>query len=116
MKLKRRWHGPCVYKVREVKAPYSGESRSLRIVVAVPNMEGHRPFKNEPCVSFRKGFLLFESSDFRDSEVSTMVSKVTNALKGIGFETVEEVESYEARMTILMTPSKTMHKEQEESV
>ena len=115
MKKVRRWHGPCVYKVREVKRPYSGEVVSNRIVVAIPNMEGHRPFKDEPCVSFRKGYLVFESSDFQPEHTDSMIGKVTNALKGIGFETVEEVESYESRMMLLMKPSKTMHKEQEES-
>ena len=112
----RRWHGPCVYKVREVKRPYSGETTSLRIVVAIPNMEGHRPFKPEPCVSFRKGYLVFESSDFQFDQVDKMVSKVINALKGIGFETVTEVEDYETRMLELMRPSKTNHKEVDEEV
>lgn len=63
----KKWLGVFKYdlliKVREVNRPYGGDNNFLRIVVALPNLAG-RTMSGCEIPSFRKPFLIWESSDY----------------------------------------------------
>ena len=101
---KHKWKESCVYKVRDVKKPYSGEFVCHRILVAVPNMDGVKPFRNEPAVSFSRKYLLFETLDIPEEELDRKLEKVLNELRARGFAKIEPVEEYETRQLELMKP------------
>lgn len=113
MKRKRRY-GPAIYKVQEVNEPYSGQYKCLRLLVAIPNMEGTKPYTNEPAPSFRKGFLLYQSSDFHDKDRDRIVKGVVDLFLRSGFTVMEEVDGFKERMAHLMIPFRTEHKTEEE--
>lgn len=111
----RKWHGPCIYKIREVLSPIHKNSNGFRMVVAVPNMNGHKPFSEEPAPSFTKAYLLFQSSDYNMAEVQTKVEQHIRWLINRGFTSVESSEVYAARQLIEMTKNHTTtHKERDE--
>jgi len=97
--------GPCIYKVREVYSPIMEEFRGNRILVAIPNMEGRKPFSGTPCPSFAKTYLLFQSSDYEDYEVQKALERVIKELYARGFALVEDFESYQQRMLVKMLSS-----------
>lgn len=110
-----KWHGPCIYKVREVLSPHGKEFRGFRFVVAVPNMNGHKPFSSDPAASFSRQHLLFQSSDWSLAELERQTKGAIQFLLNRGFTTVEPSEVYEERMLTQMRQSKgTQHCEREE--
>lgn len=96
--LTRRWSGTCIYKVREVKSPYHQVFRGNRILVALPNMEGRKPFDGTPAPSFLQPFLIFQTSDYLDNEVSAATELLIRELKRRGFQQVEHADEYAGRM------------------
>jgi len=111
---RKRYYGPAIYKVQEVHEPYSGQYKCLRFLVAIPNMEGTKPYTNEPAPSFRKGYLLYQSSDFHDKDRDRIVEGVIRLFLKSGFTVMEEVDDFKERMSAVMIPSKTEHKTEEE--
>lgn len=65
------------YKVREITSPIREEFRGFRVVVAWPNLAGHKPFSNDPAPSFQKPYLMYIFGDYESYEV------VTQKLPGI---------------------------------
>lgn len=111
----RKWHGHCIYRVREVKSPILEQFRGFRFEVAVPNMQGHKPFSSEPAPSFTRSYLLFVSSDWCSEELDEKVKGAIQFLYNRGFDKVEPSELYSARQELEMAKSKgTQHKEPEE--
>lgn len=112
---RKKWHGTCIYKIREVTSPLHKTFRGFRFIVAVPNMQGHKPFTNEPAASFSRQFLLFQSSDWNFEELEQKVKGAILFLINRGFEKVEPAQDYEARMEVERLKTKTtVHKEREE--
>lgn len=111
---KKRYYGPAIYKVQEVLEPYSGQYKCLRLLIAIPNMEGNKPFKSDPAPSFRKQYLLYQSSDFHTDDKDRIVTAVLNLFLKSGFTVMEPVFEYQERMEILMTPQRLDHQEREE--
>jgi hypothetical protein len=111
---RKRYYGPAIYKVQEVNEPYSGQYKCLRLLIAIPNMEGTKPYTNEPAPSFRKGYLLYQSSDFHDKDRDRIVAAVLSLFLRSGFTVVEDVDDFRERMLVLMTPSRTEHKTNDE--
>jgi len=94
--------GPCIYKVRDVYSPIMEEFRGCRVLVAIPNMEGRKPFSTTPCPSWTRSFLLFQSSDYEPYEVDKMLDRIVTELRERGFDPVEDYETYQERMLRLM--------------
>jgi hypothetical protein len=101
----RKWHGECIYKVREISSPIHKDFRGLRLVVAIPNMAGHKAFSSTPAPSFNKGYLLFQSSDYNSDDLQTKLPQHIRWLLKRGFEKVTPAEEFEARMLVEMTKS-----------
>jgi hypothetical protein len=101
--LRVRWAGPCIYKVREVKSPYHQVFRGNRILVALPNMEGRRPFTDQPAPSFLRPYLIFQTSDYIDRDLPRALDLLRAELLRRGFTSVEESEEYTARMMVRMS-------------
>jgi hypothetical protein len=99
---KKRYVGPCIYKIRHVKSPIQEVERGWRILVAVPNMDGTKPYKSTPCAMFTSKYLIMLSSDYCDYEIGAMEQAVIRYLRNRGFNPVEEAEAYEERMMIRM--------------
>lgn len=99
---KKRWTGSCIYKVRELYSPIMREFRGLRILVAVPNMDGRVPFKDIPAPSFNRAYMIFMSSDYDPSEVEEKLAEHIKWLRSQGFEKIEEAGEYQARMLLQM--------------
>lgn len=95
---KKKWHGPCIYKIREVTSPLHKEFRGYRMLVAIPNMNGHEAFSDTPAPSFTRAYLLFQSSDYNGSEIQAKVQQHITWLKNRGFTTVEDADTYKERM------------------
>ena len=95
---KHNWNEGCIYKVKDVKTPYSGHFVCNRIAVAVPNMDGVKPFTNQPAPSFSRKYLLYETLDIKPHQVDDVVQKVLKELRQMGFTKIEEVNEYTARM------------------
>lgn len=114
-KKEQKWHGPCIYKVREVLSPHGKTFRGFRFVVAVPNMNGHKPFSNLPASSFARSYMLFQSSDWSLAEVERQTKGAIQFLLNRGFTTVEPAETYEARMIEQMSKGRSNHVEYEET-
>jgi hypothetical protein len=78
--------GKCIYKIRKIKSPYLGVFRGYRIVVAWPNMAGHKPFKSDKAPSFEKPYLLVSFGDYEDEEaLQKVLPKVPQEMKRRGF-------------------------------
>ncbi len=92
----------CIYKIKEVFKPYEGTFRCYRILVALPNMDGNKPYKRIPAPSFARKYLLFETLDIQPKHVERIEAKVIKELRARGFTKIELVELYEERMTALM--------------
>lgn len=112
----KKWHGACIYKIREVTSPTHKEFRGFRFMVAVPNMNGHKPYSSEPAASFARAYLLFQSSDYDGQELDKKVQAHIRWLLNRGFSQVEPAEVFEARMLIEMSKGKTRHVELEQEV
>lgn len=108
--------GICIYKIRETNSPLHKEHRGFRMVVAVPNMQGHKAFSSTPAASFAKSFMLFQSSDYSIDEVQKKVEEHIRWLKNKkGFIEVVPAEEYELRMELLMAKNNgAQHKQLEE--
>jgi hypothetical protein len=86
--------GPCIYKVRKVKSPYQGVFRGYRIVVAWPNMAGHRPFSDEKAPSFDKPWLLVSFGDYEDADTMyAALQKVPAEMKKRGYTSANYIET-----------------------
>lgn len=110
----KKWHGPCIYKVQEKCSPHSKTFVGFRMIVAVPNMNGHEPFGSEPAPSFAKAFQLFIGSDWTVEEVEGKVKGAIKWLLNRGFDSVEPAEVYAQRMRLAMAKGNgTQHKEAE---
>lgn len=114
-KPNRKWHGPCIYRVREVQSPLQKVHRGFRFEVAVPNMDGHKPFTNTPAPSFSRSRLLFVSSDWNLNEVEQKTLGAIQFLYNRGFDKVESSDMYGERMLLEMSKGKTTHVEYEET-
>lgn len=111
----RKWHGECVYKVKEVNSPLHKDFRGFRILVAVPNMNGHKAFSSEPAVSFSRSYLLFQSSDYNTNELQGKIQGSIRFLLNRGFTKVWHNEEYEEHMKHEMSKGKQVaHYEKEE--
>ena len=95
---RNKWSGPCIYKIREVKSPIQGIFRGYRILVAVPNMDGNRPFQSIPAASFMRSYLIFQTSDYTPEEILDKERAVVKELHRRGFTKVELSLEYEIRM------------------
>lgn len=95
---KNRWSGPCIYKIREVKSPICGEFRGMRILIAVPNMDGNRPFQSIPAASFAKSYMIFQTSDYTLDEIDQKEQAVIRELRRRGFTRIETALTFEIRM------------------
>lgn len=116
-KTKQKWHGACIYKVREVQSPIHKQFRGFRFLVAVPNMNGHKPFSQEPAASFTRAYLLFQSSDWNLNELERKTKGAIQFLLNRGFSKVEPAEQYEERVLAEMRKSKgTQHVYTEEPI
>jgi hypothetical protein len=114
-KVAQKYHGHCIYKIREVVSPLHKEFRGFRLVVAVPNMNGHKPFSNESAPSFARSYMLFQSSDYSGQEMELKLKMHVQFLINRGFTLVEESEVYAERQRLNMAKSKgTAHYEREE--
>lgn len=100
--LRRKWSGPCIYKVREVKSPYHQVFRGSRILVALPNMEGHKPFTSVPAPTFIRPYLIFQTSDYADQDLGKALELLLRELERRGFTKVESAEDYTLRMLSVM--------------
>ena len=100
--LKVRWAGSCIIKVREVKSPYHQVFRGNRILVALPNMEGRKPFSSQPAPSFLRPYLIFQTSDYTDQDLVPALDLLKSELLRRGFTSVEDHEDYTARMLVRM--------------
>lgn len=114
-KPNRKWHGPCIYRVREVLSPLQKKFRGFRFEVAVPNMDGHKPFSDTPAPSFSRSRMLFTSSDWNSDELDRQVQGAILFLTNRGFDKVEEASAYAERMLLEMLKGKTTHVEYEET-
>lgn len=114
VKKQQKWHGPCIYRVREVLSPHGKTFRGFRFVVAVPNMNGHKPFSNEPAASFSRQHLLFQSSDWSLEELEKKTKGAIQFLLNRGFTTVESSDTYEERVLKEMRKGKINHCERED--
>ena len=59
-----------IIKVKEVTLPYSGDTKFLRVVAAIPNLAG-RTMSGYEIPSFRRPYLVWESSDYTLEEPPT---------------------------------------------
>jgi len=91
---KQKWHGTAVYKVVVRYTPYNQEFKGFRIQVALPNMNGHVPFKDKYTVSFGRQYLIFQSSDYDSVDLSRLLPKHVQWLLNRGFERVMSVDEY----------------------
>lgn len=114
IKKVKKYYGPAIYKVQEVTYPYSGQYKCLRLLIGIPNMEGTKPFTNVPCASFRKGYLLYQSSDFHSTDQDRVVPAILKLFRKAGFESMEPHHEFEERMKPLMEPVQTDHKQRDE--
>ena len=96
--IKKKWHGPCIYKIREVKSPIHEEFRGFRILIAVPNMAAIVPYKGIPAPSFQPRYLIMQSSDLLPEEADAYLQKVLDWLKQRGFVSVEHADDYADRI------------------
>lgn len=92
----------AIFKIREVKSPYLGEFRGYRILVAMPNMCGLKPFSDKPAPSWHAPWFLFEFGDF--DNVEPYLTKVLDylELKGFARSDVECEESYIERKYVIL--------------
>lgn len=111
---KQKWHGACIYKVREVLSPHGKLFRGFRFIVAVPNMNGHKPFSNETAASFSRSHLLFQSSDWSLEELEQKTKGAIQFLLNRGFTSVEHADVYEVRVRTEMSKGRINHVEHEE--
>lgn len=112
----KKWHGNCIYKIREVNSPLQKNFRGFRMVVAVPNMNGHKPFSSEPAASFTRSYLLFQSSDWGIAELEQKTQGAIRFLLNRGFTKVEPAEVFEERMKTEMAKGKKLHHVEHEEV
>jgi len=96
--LTRQWTGPCIYKVREVKSPYQQVFRGNRILIALPNMEGRKPFVGTPAPSFLRPYLIFQTSDYIDRDLPKALELLLQELRRRGFSRIETADDYTERM------------------
>lgn len=108
-KKMKRYYGPAIYKVREVTEPYSGQYKCYRLLIAIPNMAGTKPYTSEPAPSFRPGYLLYQSSDFHIENRDHVVTTILKMYERAGYSPMEDVETFQTRMEILMIPIQTDH-------
>lgn len=113
-KPNRKWHGPCIYRVREVQSPLQKVHRGFRFEVAVPNMNGHKAYSSTPAPSFTRSYLLFVSSDWNTEEVQQKTLGAIQFLKNRGFDKVEPSDVYGERMLLEMSKGKATHVDYEE--
>lgn len=100
--LSRQWTGPCIYKIREVLSPYQQVFRGYRILIALPNMEGRKPFVGTPAPTFIRPYLIFQTSDYTEQEIGRAEELMIKELQRRGFTKVETSEDYETRMLQVM--------------
>lgn len=110
----RKWHGQAIYKIREVLSPLHKDHRGFRLIVAVPNMQGHDAFSSRPAPSFARSFLLFQSSDYNLEEMQTKLKLHIRWLLNRGYDKVEPSETYQERMLTEMAKGKPNHKERDD--
>ena len=111
----RKYHGECIYRVREVQSPIHKDFRGLRFQVAIPNMRGHKPFSSDPAPSFGKGYLILQSSDYNPEDIEQKTKEHIRWLRNRGFSQVTPAEEFELRMLREMSKSSgAQHKEREE--
>lgn len=90
--------GPVIFKIREVRRPISQEVIGYRVLVGVPNMDGHEPFSTLPAPSFAKKYLIYESSDFGETEVRVQLKRVLAHLMKAGYTKIQYHEEYAEEM------------------
>lgn len=86
--------GPCIYKIKETRRPISQELLGYRILVAVPNMDGHEMFSSTPAPSFAPKYLVYESSDYGESELRAQLVRIFKHLITAGYTDIEDAERY----------------------
>lgn len=111
----RKWHGPCIYRIREVTSPVQKTFRGFRFEVAVPNMNGHKAYSSVQAPSFSRSYLLFVSSDWNTEDVDKNVKGAIRFLLNRGFDKVESADDYSERMLKEMAKGKIQHVEYEET-
>lgn len=114
-KTKQKWHGACIYKVREVLSPTGKTFRGFRFLVAVPNMNGVKPFSSTPAASFSRPHMIFQSSDWCLEELEGKIQGAIRFLLNRGFTSVEPAETYEERVLTEMNKGRINHVEREET-
>lgn len=95
IELDRRDGKPTTYllKVATKRSPYMQQFRGYRILCAVPNMAGHKPFSSEPAPSFDRPYALVQFGDFADdADLNAALAKVPKEMELRGFNTCVEVE------------------------
>lgn len=111
---RKKWHGDCIYRIREVTSPIHKQFKGYRLEVAVPNMNGHKAYSSEPAPSFSRAHLLFQSSDWGVHEVEQKATASIMWLENRGFEKVEPAEIYSSRMLLQMSKRSNKHNQSED--
>lgn len=98
------FQGTCIIRIHEVTSPYHHEVRGYRVQVAVPNIDGFKPFSDRPTVSFRPKYLILQSSDLENSSVAAeKYEQSTKWLRRKGFTSVLSVEEYLDKIGLTIT-------------
>lgn len=98
-------HEVLVLHVREVHSPYMDELRGYRVLVAVPNLQGHK-FNGQRTVLFAKPYLVYESLDLTFDDVAKHSTELNARFKGCNFITADVVEMLARHAESMTVPHK----------
>lgn len=80
----------CIVKVRDMRSPVMNQDRGIRVVVAIPNMAGHRPFSKDPAPSFDKPYFICEFGDYgNEDDFWKARPRIESTLKEMGYTTIQ---------------------------
>lgn len=83
--------GIALYKVQELESPIHKEFRGLRILIAIPNMAGRKPFTDIPIPSFDKPYFVCRFGDYEDwAALTKKWPSIWKAIQQMGFTSVHQ--------------------------